>query len=86
MSDMDQILEQVRLKFNPEMNVPTPFSTLAKAFITEEESVGSMIANDKEDRVLQKTLNVVLRTYIPSPRFLVTSTGQIEEIKVDTKV
>lgn len=86
MSDMDQILEQMRLKFNPEMNVPTPFSTLAKAHLTEEESTGSMIAQDKEDRVLQKTLNVVLRTYIPSPRFLVTSTGKIEEIKVDTVI
>jgi len=84
MSDMDQILEQIRLKFNPEMNVPTPFSTLAKAHLTEEESTGSLVAKDKEDRVLQKTLNVILRTYIPSPRFLVTSTGQIEEIKVDS--
>ena len=85
MADMDQILEQVRLKFNPEMNVPTKYSTLAKAFINSEEAVGSMTANDKDDRVIKKTINITLRTYIPSPKFLVTSTGEIEEFKIEIK-
>lgn len=84
MADMDQILEQVRLKFNPEMNVPTEYSTLAKAFLESEEMVGSMTAITKEDRILKKTLNIVLRTYIPSPKFLITSTGEIEEFKIIT--
>ena len=82
MSDMDQILEQVRLKFNPEMNVPTERSTLAKAFLETEDAIGSMTANDKDDRIIKKTMNIVLRTYIPSPKFLVTSTGEIEEFKI----
>ena len=84
MADMDQILEQVRLKFNPEMNVPTEYSTLAKAFLESEDMVGSMTATTKEDRILKKTLNIVLRTYIPSPKFLVTSTGEIENFKIIT--
>jgi hypothetical protein len=83
LADMDQILEQVRLKFNPEMNVPTQFSTLAKAYMDTEESIGGYSAADKEDRNIQKTVNIVLRTYIPSPKFLVTSTGEIEEFKSD---
>jgi hypothetical protein len=81
--DRDQILEQIRLKFNPEMQVPTKFSTLAKAILESEEADGSTQAADKEERVLKKTFNIVLRTYIPNPRFLVTSTGQIEEFKMD---
>lgn len=85
MSDMDQILEQIRLKFNPEMNVPTEYSTLAKAFLESEEAVGTMTANDKDDRVIKKTMNITLRTYIPSPKFLVTSTGEIEEFKIETR-
>jgi hypothetical protein len=84
MADMDQILEQIRLKFNPEMNVPTEYSTLAKAFLESEEDIGSVAANDKEDRIIKKTMNIVLRTYIPSPKFLVTSTGEIEEFKILT--
>jgi len=82
MADMDQILEQVRLKFNPEMQVPTKFSTLTKSYIDSEENVGTLEAADKEDRVLKKTLNIVVRTYIPNPKFLITSTGQIEEFKI----
>jgi len=46
--------------------------------------VGSMTAITKEDRILKKTLNIVLRTYIPSPKFLITSTGEIEEFKIIT--
>lgn len=79
MADMDQILEQIRLKFNPEMNVPTEFSTIAKAFLDTEEDVGSITAGDKEDRIIKKTFNIVFRTYVPNPKFLVTSTGKIEE-------
>jgi len=84
MADMDQILEQVRLKFNPEMQVPTEFSTLAKAYLDSEEAVGQVTATDKEDRILKKQMNIVLRTYIPNPKFLFTSTGKIEEFKTQT--
>ena len=49
MSDMDQILEQIRLKFNPEMQVPTEFSTLAKAYLDSEEDVGQVTVADKEN-------------------------------------
>tara|TARA_R110000772_G_scaffold17450_1_gene48675 strand:+ start:822 stop:1559 length:738 start_codon:yes stop_codon:yes gene_type:complete len=85
MSDMDQMLEQIRLKFNPEMQVPTEFSTLAKAYLESEDDVGEVTVADKADRVLKKTLNIVLRTYIPSPKFLYTSTGEITEFKIETK-
>lgn len=85
MADMDQILEQIRLKFNPEMQVPTEFSTLAKAYMDSEEDVGSVTGADKEDRILKKTMNIVLRTYIPSPKFMYTSTGEITEFKIETE-
>ena len=84
MSDMDQMLEQIRLKFNPEMQVPTEFSTLAKAYLESEDDVGEITVADKADRVLKKTLNIVLRTYIPSPKFLYTSTGEITQFKIET--
>ena len=84
MADMDQILEQVRLKFNPEMQVPTEFSTLAKAFIFSEDDMAPLTAGDKEDRIIKKSINIIFRTYIPSPKFLITSTGKIEQFKVET--
>ena len=83
MADMDEILEQIRLKFNPEMLVPTAYSTLTKGYIDSEEDVGEVTAGDKEARVLKKTISVTVRTYIPSPKFLYTSTGKIEKFKVE---
>lgn len=80
-SDLDQILEQIRLKFNPDMSLPTKFSTLSKAYLVEEQSSGDYTALDKIDRVIKKSLSIVLKTYIHNPKFLVTSTGKIEEFK-----
>jgi len=83
MADMDQILEQVRVKFNPEMEVPTQNSTLTKGFIESEEAIGQVATGDKEDRVLKKTLNITVRTYVPNPKFLVTATGKVEKFKME---
>jgi|7_EtaG_2_1085326.scaffolds.fasta_scaffold10522_2 hypothetical protein len=81
-ADMDQILEQVRLKFNPCMEVPTSQGTITKAYIESEEDVGEMTAGDKEDRVLKKTITIHVQTYIPNPKFLITSTGRLEKVKI----
>jgi hypothetical protein len=81
-ADMDQILEQIRIKFNPDMEVPTSQGTITKAYIESEESTGEQKAGDKEDRVLQKMLNITVETYIPNPKFLITSTGRLEKVKI----
>lgn len=82
-SDLDQILEQIRLKFNPEMEVPTSYSTLAKAQLGQETVPNAIVAPDKEDRLVQRTLEILLRTYIPSPKYIVTNTGKIEEFNAE---
>lgn len=84
--NLDQICEQIRLKFNPVMNVPTPYSTIAKAYLDLENDVGSAVVGDKQDRVLRKSFDIRLETYIPNPKFRVTSTGEIEEIIIDAEV
>jgi len=81
-ADMDQILEQVRLKFNPAMEVPTSQGTITKSYIDSEDDVGEAKAGDKEDRVLQKLINIRVETYIPNPKFLITSTGRLEKVKI----
>lgn len=84
--DLDQILEQIRLKFNPEMEIPTKTSTICKAYIESEQDIGAVEVADKEDRVLKKQISVVMRTYIPNPKFMLTSTGKIEQFKIDTSL
>jgi len=80
-ADVDQLLEQARLNFNPEADINTPFSTMTKGYITGEVDNAQLSVGDTADRVVKKTLNISVETYIPSPKFLVTSTGKIETFK-----
>jgi|8_EtaG_2_1085327.scaffolds.fasta_scaffold95446_1 hypothetical protein len=82
-ADLDQLLEQIRFAFNPSLSVPTDFSTLTKAFIMSEKDIGDDEISDKQDRVLKKSLEISVETYIPSPKFLLTSTGEIEKITAE---
>jgi len=85
-SDMDQIAEQLRLLFNPSVEVPTKFSTLAKANLETEEDTSRMDVGDSADRVLTKLFNIEVETYVPSPKYLITSTGKIESFNADVEL
>lgn len=78
--DLDQILEQITLMFNPSLNLPNKFSDETQAFLIEEESGTEASYEDGSDRVLRRTIEMQVETYIPGPRALVTSTGEIESI------
>ena len=82
-SDLDQISEQIRLKFNPDLIVNVNSTVTSNAYLNEESDSGSSIAPDKEERLLQKSFRVILETYIDSPRFLVTKTGKITEFNAE---
>tara|TARA_R110000824_G_scaffold236757_1_gene425569 strand:- start:4239 stop:4970 length:732 start_codon:yes stop_codon:yes gene_type:complete len=78
--DLDQVLEQITLMFNPSLNLPNKFSDETQAFLTEEENETESSYKDGSDRVLRRTIEMQVETYIPGPRALVTSTGEIESI------
>jgi len=78
-SDMDMLRSNIFSMFNPAVDIVTKYSSYSKAFITREREVGSMEANDSGDRVLQKTFEVTLETYIPTPKFKITNTGEIKD-------
>ena len=83
-SDLDQISEQIRTKFNPDLDIYVSPNRISKAYLDEEADVGSVTAVDKEERLLQKKFSLVVKTYIDSPKFLVTNTGKIEEFNVES--
>jgi hypothetical protein len=85
-ADMDQILEQIRLMFNPELRLETSTAQNTKAFLTTEADNSDVATGDKEDRVLKRGVTIEVQTYLPNPKFLITSTGQIEEFKVEYDV
>ncbi len=81
-ADLDMLRSGVFSMFNPELVIPTNYCKDTRAFLERERAVGSVIAADTKDRVLQKTMEIRLETYIPSPKFLFTNTGEIEEISI----
>ena len=81
-ADMDMLRSSIFSMFSPDLNVETQFSVHNKAFINSEREVGTVTAADTSDRVLQKAISVTLETYIPSPKFFFTNTGEIKEFSV----
>ncbi len=79
---MDMLRASIFSMFSPDINIETQYSVHNKAFINSEREVGTLTASDTDDRILQKTISVTLETYIPSPKFFFTNTGEIKEFGV----
>jgi len=85
-SNMDQIVEQIRLLFNPHLVIKNPYTNVASAFIETENDESTLDAGDREDRILRKSFAISLEAYIPNPQFLITSTGEIREFNTDATI
>jgi hypothetical protein len=81
-ADMDMLRSSIFSLFSPDINIETQYSVHNEAFINSEREVGSVVASDTGDRILQKTISITLETYIPSPKFFFTNTGEIKEFNV----
>ena len=84
--DMDQIAEQIRLLFAPQMNIVTKYTNSTAAFITNENNDSRVVVGDREDRIIRRKFEVAVEGYIPYPKFLVTNTGEITEFNSDFEV
>ena len=82
--DLDQITEQVYLTFNPGYELSLPFSNSTKVFLVNESDVSEVETADREDRVLRRAFTLEVQTYVPSPKFLFTSTGKIERFNIES--
>jgi len=85
-SDINQIAEQVRRKFNPSMTLITPLHNETKAFLESEENEYQIKLGDSDDRLMVKKILTKVETYVPSPMFFVTSTGKIEEVHGEIEI
>ena len=84
--DMDQIAEQIRLLFSPDIKVVTKYTNSTSSFLVNESNTSQLIAGDREDRVLRRKFEIVVEGYIPYPKFLVTSTGEMTEFNSEFEV
>ena len=85
-ANLDQIVEQIRLMFNPSLVVETPYTTTVLSFVEQESDTSTLDISDREERILRRTFNIKVEAYIPNPKFLVTSTGEIEEFNSDVTI
>ena len=85
-SNLDQIVEQIRLFFNPSINIETSFSPHTKAFLVNEADNSSYDVGDREERVLRKAFDIQVQTYLPNPRFLITATGEIQQMNYEVDI
>mgnify|MGYP003637016602 CR=1 FL=1 len=79
-SDINQLSEQIRRKFNPSMLLVTELHEDTKSFIDSEENSYQTVLGDSDPRVMLKKIILRIESYVPNPVFKVTSTGKIEEI------
>lgn len=80
MDDLDQLSQSIILKFNPSLELKTNFSEVTTAFLSNAVDNSTVITADREDRLLRRAFEIEIQTYIPSPRFKVTSTGKVESV------
>ena len=85
-ANLDQIVEQIRLMFNPSLVVETPYTTTALSFVEQESDTSTLDISDREERIIRRSFKVKVEAYIPNPKFLVTSTGEIEEFNSETTI
>jgi len=82
-ANLDQLVEQIRLLFNPHMLVKNSYTNVAHAFIDQESDNSTLETSDRQERIIRRSFSVKLEAYVPNPKFLITSTGEIEEFNMD---
>ena len=78
-SDMYQMLEYIMEQFHPHMRISTDLNVYTHAFIESVSDLDQVDLGDREDRLLRKTINLRIEGYIPSPKYLLQSNGEIEQ-------
>lgn len=81
--DINQLIEQFQLFFNPGMPIRTSKSNTVLAYITQVSDNSTFAVGDREDRVIRKTVQIALDTYLPNQTYMLTSTGEITSLNAD---
>src|SRR3990167_636445 len=79
-------LEQIHLRFHPSEDIFIQYSHWTKLFLEDESDASVTEVKDREDRLLRKDFNFSLETFIPSPKFLLTATGEIEQFNFEVEI
>lgn len=84
--DMDHLTEQVHRMFNPDIEITTKHNSTTKAYLVDEAGEVPTNVPDGQNRIIRKSFNISVESYVPSPKFVITNTGQIESLSYDVYV
>lgn len=81
--DMDQLCEQFRRLFNPHLVLSTKYNNQIPTYINQEGSNIDVTLADGQDRIVRRSFDIEVATYIPNPKFVMTNTGVIESFNTE---
>ena len=82
--NINQMVEQIELMFHPYGVVKTDFGTSTHAYLTDWADQSVLTAGDRENRILVKSCLISLEAYIPTKKYLMTSSDKIHAINPDS--
>tara|TARA_R110002051_G_scaffold8198_1_gene34769 strand:- start:296 stop:1027 length:732 start_codon:yes stop_codon:yes gene_type:complete len=85
-SNLDQLAEQIRLLFNPHLVIENMYTNTVQSYITSELDRSSVNVGDRQDRIIRRSFDIDVEGYVPNPKFLITSTGEIEVLNADVEI
>lgn len=81
--EVNQITEQLLLKFRPNLPVDILEGTSFNAFVKDVAEASQLTVPDREDRIVKRTIRFYVEAYIPSDVYRFTNTGEIETMNYD---
>jgi len=84
--EVNQLTEQVMLKFRPNMPVDVREDEIYQAFIQDVSEASDLVVSDQEDRLVKRTVRFEVQSYIPSQVFRFTNTSEIKTMNYELYV
>jgi hypothetical protein len=75
--EVNQLTEQVILKFRPNLPVEIREGESFQAYIKDVSEASNLEAGDRQDRIVKRQVRFEVQSYIPSKVFRFTNTGEI---------
>ena len=76
--DVNQLTEQIALKFRPNLNVEIREGESYQAFMIDVAETSNLTAGDRQDRIVKRAIRFQIQSYIPGKVFRFTNTSEIK--------
>ena len=84
--EVNQLTEQVLLKFRPNLNIDIRPNENYQAFIIDVSESSNMTPGDREDRIIKRAIRFQVQSYIPGNVYKFTNTGEIQTMNYEAYI